>query len=773
MHPAIPLREPRAELSDQLPAYIDRDVDPQLRSALRTMQNTGGFILLVGAAASGKTRCLYEAIRAEVPTWPILVPDDLQQLDHLSAGRVVIWLDNVGDPIAEGRISVGTIRKLLAVRRRPVIVLGAIWPKQYEKLRTANRAVLPPGERGAQPADGTDAVLALARPFEVAPHLSDAEMERARQVAEFDPRVGEVLAHPVLDGATALLAAAPELLRRLSVPGDAIGGRVLTAAVDARVHGHPDVLPARLLEELTERAYLSPSQRALLVRDWFTDAVTWATEPVRGDIAALRPHGSRPGTIEGYQVSDILVQRAGEQASITPEQVTVLIELATPDACIGIGAALYQAGRRAGAETAWRRAAAAGLATGMFNLGILFSDDDATQSRAWYLQAARAGHAPSMTSTGYLAEIGGDPTTAQHWYTRAAELGDQRAAFNLALMAERNGDLATALRWYTTSAELRDVDSMVNLGTLLADQKDVDGATRWMRRAAEAGSVMAMGNLGQWLRKHGDLTEAREWLQRGAEAGGSGAMFGLAALLDEIDGDLANAIAWYEKAVDAGSTRAVNNLGMLLWRAGDLAAARHWLERAAETSEAKAMANLGELALAEGATNEAIDWFQRSTAAGDPRAALHLADIAFRAGQIQDVRDNFTAALRAENTAMFLALGHALHRAGHPEPLHDAFQQRAATAHPTALLISQMLMMLGDHPAVTTWLKSASLDRDAQMILGLTFMLACDGHTDALRYWRDRAEVEGRSDYTAVLDLLATQTAQQMRAGRLPPPPAP
>jgi hypothetical protein len=51
----------------ELPVYVPRDVDADLCTAVTAAAENGGFVLLVGGFSVGKTRALFEAVRAVLP----------------------------------------------------------------------------------------------------------------------------------------------------------------------------------------------------------------------------------------------------------------------------------------------------------------------------------------------------------------------------------------------------------------------------------------------------------------------------------------------------------------------------------------------------------------------------------------------------------------------------------------------------------------------------------------------------------------------------------
>ena len=94
VHAAIQVRQGE----DELPPYVARDVDPALRAALGVAGSQGGFLLLIGASAAGKTRTMYEAARAVLPDWEVVQPDDAEAIRAFAAAptpRTVLWLDEL------------------------------------------------------------------------------------------------------------------------------------------------------------------------------------------------------------------------------------------------------------------------------------------------------------------------------------------------------------------------------------------------------------------------------------------------------------------------------------------------------------------------------------------------------------------------------------------------------------------------------------------------------------------------------------------------------
>jgi hypothetical protein len=80
----------------ELPAYVERDIDASLRRRMAA----GGFVMLVGDSAAGKTRAAFEAVAATLPDHVLLVPGSLDALhaamtEAARSGKWVLWLDDI------------------------------------------------------------------------------------------------------------------------------------------------------------------------------------------------------------------------------------------------------------------------------------------------------------------------------------------------------------------------------------------------------------------------------------------------------------------------------------------------------------------------------------------------------------------------------------------------------------------------------------------------------------------------------------------------------
>ena len=230
IHPAIPLTaDADSALDPDLPLYIPRDVDADLCAWVNAHQKSGGFLLLVGPAAAGKTRTAHQLITDTLSNWPLFMPVTAAQLTSYvttcaDPTRLVIWLNEAQRFIGPGGLTAGTIRRALA-GPAPVIIIGTIWPEYYDTL-TVQPDLAPDLIRGDPRQDARDILTMLADRRELPGEFSGSELARARGMAPRDPRIAQILTQVASPQVSRALAAAPELIRRWIGATDPLGAAV-------------------------------------------------------------------------------------------------------------------------------------------------------------------------------------------------------------------------------------------------------------------------------------------------------------------------------------------------------------------------------------------------------------------------------------------------------------------------------------------------------------------------------------------------------------------
>ena len=179
---------------------------------------------------------------------------------------------------------------------------------------------------------------------------------------------------------------------------------------------------------------------------------------------------------------------------------------------------------------------------------------------------------------GIKAERLGHDSQAVQYYRRAADAGNADAMSNLGLMyAAGRGvgwDDGQAVIWHRKAADAGNASGMVKLGSMYAFGRGVPRddaqAVMWYRKAADAGDALGMSGLGyMYAVGRGGLpqddAQAVIWYRKAADAGEASGMSRLAQMYAVGRGGLpqddAQAVIWYRKAADAGDALGMNGLG--------------------------------------------------------------------------------------------------------------------------------------------------------------------------------------------------------------------
>lgn len=152
---------------------------------------------------------------------------------------------------------------------------------------------------------------------------------------------------------------------------------------------------------------------------------------------------------------------------------------------------------------------------------------DYKQALRLFFQAAKKGHAKSMTDIGYMHEKGHgvepNANEALKWYQKAADKGERMAINNLGWMYSQGKavkqDYNKAVRLYRRSIALGEPLAMTNLGWMYETGKGVarddSKAFGYYKQAADSGDLQGLHNSG-WMYASGRGTKRDP--ARGADA---------------------------------------------------------------------------------------------------------------------------------------------------------------------------------------------------------------------------------------------------------------
>ncbi|MEV4136721.1 tetratricopeptide repeat protein [Dactylosporangium sp. NPDC049742] len=621
IHPAIPLPvDADPQLYSELPTYVPRDRDADIRTALTRMSGPGGFLLVVGPPAAGKTRSVVTAMQQLLGDWRLYIHSSTANLAEvletgLDLRRTVVWLDNIHEVLDPSDDASGTqpsgapdrahtwltsdlMRRLILPSNGPVIVIGMTWPEHRDRYTSHSRLSTTGPHADARK------IVDMADQIDLSPTFSDAEWRRATQLSASDPRIAEVVQLTHGRDLAAMLANAPDLIRRWRHGGNHYGRAALTAAITARQCGHPEPIPDGVLEALAARDLTGLQRATADANGWFRDALAWACSPIRGDIAPLSPDSTVVGRVEGYSVSDILLNHANNDPELpAPDETAwgIVAAHARSGACAAVCAAARRARRYAAAERAGRRGADVGDGQCHYYLGLTLGDlGRSDEAERHYREAIRLGEPFARNNLANLLAQKGADDEAEAMYRAAISSGWPDAAYNLGVLLTRRGRVQEAEECYRTVAGSGHAAAMNNLALLLVDRGEEQEAEQLYRQAMELGNLGAANNLGRLVSRQGRLEEGRRLYRTAAEAGHIQASNNLAAVLAE-DGEHAEAERFYRFAVAAGNAVSMVNLGGLL----------EVLDR---DDEAEAL-------------------YRQAVAAGSPEAVRYLALLLIRTGR--------------------------------------------------------------------------------------------------------------------------------------------
>lgn len=402
---------------DAVPAYVPRDVDPDVRKALSRIGTDGGVVLLIGDSTSGKTRCAYEAMTSVLPDHLLVVPPHINDLpdavtECVRAGRSgtpnVLWLNDLEQYLGPHSL---TLNDLRALRRARTVVLAT--------MRSRIRVSLPSHE-----------LVRLAEEFEVRRLWSTPEIERAREQlrARPDKRLRLALEQAENFGVAETLATGPHLWQELRsasvVNGNPRGAALVWAAIDLTLAGLGDPHPVELLQALHER-YLPGRNKQLIGPEPLDAALSWATSPRDAVTRLLIPEG------EGLRPFDYLLDAhlrdRGPSPDLLPNCIwEIALERGTEKhQRFSVALAAHANDRMDISLRALQPLADADDVDTFRTLGLLYERSDRAEAIRWLQRAIDADDVLSLRLMGNLHFRTRDRETAHDWYARAAEAGDE------------------------------------------------------------------------------------------------------------------------------------------------------------------------------------------------------------------------------------------------------------------------------------------------------------------------------------------------------------
>ncbi|MEV5242984.1 tetratricopeptide repeat protein [Streptomyces cinnamoneus] len=625
-----------------VPAYVMRDIDDVVRDRTREAGRSGGTLLIIGDSAAGKTRTLYEALRAELPDHRFVrpaCPGDVPLLISeitASAKPCVLWLDELHRYLHDGRCL--TAPGLAELRRTQAVVLATLEASAHEQWR------------------GTEVVRQL-RILVLDRRWSPAERRRAAEAQ--DPRVVRAAQVGPALGVAECLAATPWLWQELALADRAGGqprGAALTrASIDFTRAGIDGPLPTSLLID-AHLPYLADSGGPVLRPEPVDDALAWAGKTRLGVSSLLLPAGE-----DAWEAHPQLVA-AADEAGVPVHPFTWFQAVGAADDLDDMFKVALNASRHAPSIGVflWRWLADAGIRRAANNLGVTLADLGRHQEAEHvYRTQADPGDAAVLLNLGNLLCRTGRHDEAEETYRKSGERGEAKAWNNLGLLFKDHGEFAYAEACLRSAALAGASDAEYNLGVLLGDLGRTEEAKAAYARAYDAGDSAGLTNWGMLLLEEGRWEEAEPLLLRAADAGDCDAMLSLANAA-KGRGDLQQATDRYHRAIDAGDTRACFNLANLHRDNGRLDLAELFYRQAADAGITSALHNWALLLKKQKRLTEAESLFRRAAGHGHHTALLHLGDVLCQTGRPEEAAEQWKMAAEAGHTDAAIALATVL-----------------------------------------------------------------------------------------------------------------
>lgn len=687
---------------DHVPPYVERDVDLDLRAKIADAGERGGWVLLLGHSAAGKTRAAFEAIRAALPEHRVATPTTGEDLRPILAAvvssdvRCVLWLDDLDESFLNpGGLDPNLLTEFVRVR------VAVVATMRIQRLKVFTPIGRETGSSSAAQAVRVGArVLEMAEAVEIRRTWSANELQRA---AEFrDERIVEAVAHHGPYGVAEYLAAGPaiwsEWRRAIDVEGQPRGAALVAAAVDLARCGLPGPYSYDLITELHEH-YLEAQGGHILRPEPLPDAWTWASGRRYGVTSPLIPASATHWKVFDYLVDgterlsptpvvpDLVWTRAVEHATddqlmniaINAAQAGTPVSLQVaeavwrpmvsddPDgglAAYNLGVLYNETGRLDEARELYVRAAHAGVPPAAHNLSALCADaGEASEARKWLREAARMNHPPAFFTLGFELEEQGKIDEAETWYRRGAELGEHRAATNLGKILSNAGRVDEALPWFVIANEAGDRYAAFNIGIFHEEAGRLDRAEHWYHVALERGTAEAAVCLGDVRLKLEDAVGAEKWFKHAAEAGVARA-FGKLGRLLTASGRLAEAEDWFRLGADGGDVVSIRGMGFVLHESGRLEEAVAWMERGAALDDRSSTEVLGQLLYDLDRIDEAIPHLEKAANEGAGNSAFNLGVIHARAGDLTEAARWYRRAADGGDSEAAMNLADVLFRDG-------------------------------------------------------------------------------------------------------------
>ncbi|WP_206790252.1 hypothetical protein [Amycolatopsis sp. MtRt-6] len=748
-----------------LTPYVERPHDRRLRGLLSNLEQPL-FAVLVGESCTGKTRAMLEAVRACLPTWPIVRPTgpaDLVRASRTVTARSVLWLNETQHYLDGGRDEVVDALLRVLDSAEPVVVLGSMWRAGQWDRFTRRGATESPRLR--------DLLLEEAVRIDVATDFSDP-VAAGHLAKQTDPRLVRARKTSYRGRVIQVLAGGRDLTDRYdgAAAADSFWRALVTAAMDANRLGVPGLIDEEFLREAAV-AYLSPAER--VTEDGrLPRALLEARTPNDFGISAFAAERHRPGTgpADHYALHDFLAQHGHTTRAHLPIPGPVWDVLRNhahhQRHLEALGKQAVERGLYGLAGEFYRRAAGQGSFDAADRLADLLeaSSDDAKITA--FTLAAEGGDPASME---YLADelrAADRKQDAYRWLARAADAGSIRAPYNLAVWYDEDGDSDTAEKVLAMAIGRADAEDDVSLecallARLLADRGETDASIDVWRSCGDVATAAC--EIADLLEEAGRVDEAVSSLRETLAADLASeehetVLERLLSLLAE-DGRHDEIGAVVREAARSPDRRVRVRAAELLGKRGDWSGAAASWQADADRGDPAAQLALANALVQLDRTDEAETWLRRASTSGDLTAASRLGALLHAEGRTAEAVLLWGKTVLPDGPWATLPTWWALRelkKAARTDEALAWLEHALRASDRTAFWIHDLTLWLGRcnrlEEAVRLWQPLAEAG-DTHAARVLADLLAQGQRRDEARQWREWAAARG--DAMAVAELVA------------------
>lgn len=479
--------------------YVERDVDTELSGLLLH----GGFVLLLGESAAGKSRTAYEAVRRALPAHAWVRPFARSSIGvaveaALACAPSVLWLDDLENYLGPDGLTVSHVHHLLG-NPRTVVLVATIRSEEYRRYDTHEGSRLTGADRDLWRAER--AVIARATVVRVQRLWSPAELRRARVLAP-SRRIGVALQACDRFGIAESLSCGPELVNlwrdAWACGAHPRGAAVVTAVVDCRRAGLRRPVPVEWARRAHE-AYLAARGGECLRPESFEEAEAWACRTVRATSSLL----SRSADPAALTCFDYLLGSDGLEP--VPDHLwETLLPLVQGEEAYDIGLVAHGELRLRHALVALNRAQQDQVPGADFALALVIGDSGHPRQAIDLLRAQARGRVVPLSVRRQVAHFQG---TAGDYVAAARAFRDLVHEMTPTLGADHPDALAARHEAAYYTGECGHTSTAVaELTALVADRQRVLGADHHQTLATRRSMAWFQGKGGQLDLAIGELS---------------------------------------------------------------------------------------------------------------------------------------------------------------------------------------------------------------------------------------------------------------------------